>query len=86
MALYNFLKRKLPDAGAMQYAFLPTLQNPLYTLFGGGTPNRQQLMPLQPEQVFYNQAQRIDGLPGVVAGQMAMQPLLDTRGVSGAEG
>lgn len=86
MRLFNFVRRELPDAGAMQYAAIPQLQNPLFTLLGGATPTRQQIHPLQPEQVYYNQAQTMQGLPGIVAGQMALQSLIDTRGVSGAEG
>lgn len=85
-AFYNFLRRELPDAGAEQYAFLPGFTLPLYTLPGPGTPYSFCWNVTQPEQVYYNQAQRYDGLIGVQAGQIALQPLLDTRGVSGAMG
>lgn len=84
--LYNYQRRELPDAGAQQYAFLPQLMNPLFTLPGPGTPYSFQWRPFQPEQLYYNQAQRMDGLAGVVTGQMALQGLLDTRGIAGAEG
>lgn len=86
MALYNYARRTLPDAGAMQYAFEPAFMNPLYTLNGPGTPYSFAWQVTQPEQLYYNQAQRYDGHIGVVAGQMARQGLLDTRGVAGANG
>lgn len=85
-SLYNYQRRELPDAGAQQYAFLPNLQNPLFTLPGPGTPYSFVWQITQPEPLYYNMAQRMDGLIGVVAGQMALQPLLDLRGVTGAEG
>jgi hypothetical protein len=33
--------------------------------------------------MYLMQAQRMDGKAGIVAGQMALQPLIDTRGVTG---
>lgn len=86
MALYNYVRRELPDAGAQQYVFLPQLQNPLFSLPGPGTPYTFRWRPLQPEQLYYNQAQRMDGFSGVIAGQMIFQGLLDTRGTEGANG
>lgn len=87
---YNFIRRELPDAGAQQYAFEPGFTLPLFGLPGPGTPYSFRWNPYQPEQVYYNQAQSMDGIIGVQAGQMALQGLLDTRGigpgVSGATG
>jgi hypothetical protein len=85
--LYNYVRRTLPDAGAQQYAFIPAFMNPLFSLPGPGTPYSFRWNPLQPEQLYYNLAQNMQGVLGVVAGQMALQPLLDTRnGVGGANG
>lgn len=86
MSIYNYKYKKLPDAGAQQYAFYPQLMNPVQTLPGPGTPYSFVWQVTQPEQIYYNQAQRMDGLIGVVAGTMALQGLIDTRGVTGAEG
>lgn len=86
MALYDYQRRVLPDAGAMQYAFLPRFMNPVFTLPGPGTPYSFRWNVTQPEQLYYNQSQRMDGVIGVVAGQMSLTALLDTRGVAGAEG
>jgi len=84
--LYNYIRRNLPDAGAQQYAFIPSLANPLFTLPGPGTPYSFVWRARQPEQLYFNGAQVQQGMAGVVQGQMAMQGLLDTRGVGGAEG
>ena len=84
--LYNYTPTRQPSPGAYGYAFNPTLQNPLFSLPGNGTPYSFQWRPYQPEQVYYNQAQTMVGLSGVVAGQMVTRPLIDTRGVFGAEG
>lgn len=86
MGLYNYVRRELPDAGAQQYAFIPANMNPLYSLNGPGTPYTFSWQVTQPEQLYYNQAQVFDGHIGVVAGQMARQGLVDTRGVAGANG
>lgn len=86
MPLYNYKRKTLPDAGAQQYAFYPTLMNPVYSLPGPGTPYHFRWQVTQPEQLYYNMAQRMDGVLGVVQGTMALGALLDTRGVGGAEG
>lgn len=84
MAIYNFIRTRQPDgSGAEVYAFTPRFTLPLYGLPGPGTPWAQFWSPVQPQQVYYNQAQRMDGRIGVVAGQMALTPLIDNRGVSG---
>lgn len=84
--LYNYARKTLPDAGAMQYAFESAFTNPLFTLPGPGTPYSFVWRARQPEQLYFNGAQVQQGLAGVVAGQMALQGLLDTRGTAGATG
>lgn len=82
-SLYNYIFRPLPQAGAMQYAFEPRFELPIITLPGPATPYSFVWRITQPEQMYYNQAQVMDGKAGVVAGQIALQGLLDTRGING---
>ena len=82
--LYNYLRTRQPDgSGAGVYAFLPEFSLPLFGLPGPATPVPQFWSAVQPEQLYYNQAQRMDGKAGIVAGQMALQALIDTRGING---
>lgn len=82
--LYNFVERPIIDqSGAAKFAFLPRFLNPTYGLWGGATPYAMQWDVFQPEQVYYAKQVAAIGLNGVVAGQIAMQPLLDTRGITG---
>jgi hypothetical protein len=84
MSFFNFIKTRQPDgSGAEVYAPLPTTTLPLFTLPGPGTPWAQFWNPTQPPQLWYNLAQRMDGQIGIVAGQMALTPLIDNRGISG---
>ena len=84
MSLYSFLKTRQPDgSGTGVYAFVPAFQLPVITLPGPATPVPQFWSAVQPEQMYLMQAQRMDGKAGIVAGQMALQPLIDTRGVTG---
>ncbi|HEY6018430.1 MAG TPA: hypothetical protein VIY48_00565 [Candidatus Paceibacterota bacterium] len=82
--LYNYIRTRQPDgSGTGIYAFLPEFTLPLVTLPGPATPVPQFWSAVQPEQLYYNQAQRYDGKAGVVAGQMALQALIDNRGITG---
>lgn len=84
MALYNYKGTRQPDgSGAAVYAFEPTFTLPLITLPGFGTPYSFRWNPCQPPQYYYNMQQRMDGQIGIVAGQMALSPLIDNRGVTG---
>lgn len=71
--------------GAKPYAYLPDFANPLFNAFG-----RAGIVPIMNWQItqagnlWVNPSLPVIGLPGVQAGQAAMQPLLDTRrGVNG---
>lgn len=82
--IYGHIRTRQPDgSGAGVYAFVPQYGLPLFTLLGPGTPYSFRWNPLQPPQMYYNQAQRMDGKLGVQAGQMALQRLIDNRGVTG---
>lgn len=84
MAIYNYKSTRQPDgSGAGIYAFLPKFTLPLFSLPGPATPVPQFWSAVQPEQLYYNQAQRMDGLVGIQAGIIALQPLIDNRGVTG---
>lgn len=85
MALYNYRLGYTLDGGAERYAFEPTFSLPLVTLPGPGTPYRMQWKVTQPEQLYYNLAQQMQGINGIVAGQVALSPLLDTSqaGITG---
>jgi hypothetical protein len=82
--LYSYIRTLVPDgSGTGIYAFTPRYTLPLVTLPGRATPVPQFWSAIQPEQLYYNQALRYDGKIGVVAGQMALQSLIDNRGVTG---
>lgn len=77
--LYNFEQKQIPGPGTGNYAFLPGFPLPSIGPFGPATPYSMQWRVMQPEKPYYNQAQYLIGLIGIVAGQAAHQPLLDTR-------
>jgi hypothetical protein len=82
--LYNYRRTSVPDgSGARVYAFEPAFTLPLITLPAAGTPVPQFWSPVQQEQLYYNLAQRMDGKLGVMAGQIALQQLIDNRGING---
>ena len=74
--------------GANNISYLPDTTNPLFSYFGagiltGGFKHFHWRM-LQGNAFWVNPALPVIGLPGIVSGQSAMQPLIDTRmGVNG---
>lgn len=84
--IYKYVQRPLLNPGGVSnYAFSPKFMLPLFTLPGPGTPYTFHWSPVQPEQMYYTLAQRMDGKIGIMAGQMALQPLIDNRdaGING---
>jgi hypothetical protein len=79
VAIFNYKRRRQPDAGgARDYAFLPSQSLPVEDWFGHGYPvPAAKWAPLQPEQLYYLQAQVMTGLQGVVAGQTALTNLVN---------
>lgn len=76
--------------GANNVSYLADITQPLFSYFGTGIvpgmppAKKFKWRIFQGEQFYVNPANRISGLPGVVSGQFAMQPLIDTRvGVNG---
>lgn len=67
------------------WAFIMPTSLPLFMTSGAGTPSQFRWNPLQPNQIYHNLEQRQDGQIGIVAGQVAMQPLIDNRdmGING---
>jgi hypothetical protein len=71
--------RRLPDAGALQWAWL-TLTLPMYTPIGGGVPNQRCFVAMEGPLAYVRQGVTIQmlGDPGILTGQFVTQPLLDT--------
>lgn len=70
------------DPGAMAEAFEPLFGLPLVSFRGSGRV-AGALRPLQPPQVWFTQQQGIQGLGGLVAGQVILQPLINPSDFEG---
>lgn len=86
--LGHFVRNSQNDSmgvGAGNVTFFPNTPLPLFDLTGrGGIRPARQLQITQPQQLWFNKATNLIGLPGVVNSQFAFQPLLDYRnGVNG---
>lgn len=84
----HFLRNSQNDSlgvGASNVSFIPDTPLPLYDLTGrGGIRPTFNWQIAQPQQFWYNKANRLEGQQGVVNAQFAFQPLLDYRtGVNG---
>lgn len=71
--------------GVKNATYLPEITNPLFNAFGrGGIVPIVVWNVFQTGNLWVNPSLPVIGLPGVQAGQAALQPLLDTRrGVNG---
>jgi hypothetical protein len=70
--------------GAQNWVFEPNFELPTVTIWGNAflrTPNT--FSPLQPVQLYSYQNITTDGIGGLEAGYLELQPLLDDQGVSG---
>lgn len=72
---HTFEQARLPDPGAPAWAFT-SLGLEEYSPIGTGIPNKGELRKLQGAPYFPNQMVPIQGLGGVVQGQMILQPLV----------
>lgn len=81
LANYINTANKQPTAGAQIYAFEPQFSLPAFSVLGPGIGPSYAWRVVGPESVYYNQGRYLQGLIGVVAGQLANQALLDTRGM-----
>lgn len=82
--LYNFQPQELPGPGTGNWAFLPEFSLPVVQIIGNGVQYLKSLNAFQPEQVYYQQNQQLQGWAGIVQGQIIGQPLLipDNQAVS----
>jgi hypothetical protein len=75
---YHFHEGDIFEPGTGNYVLDPTFETPLMTTWGHAflrTPNT--FNPLQPPQIYSNANVTVGGIGGPIAGQMALQPLLD---------
>lgn len=81
---FTYQRTNVPDGSGMEImAFGMPTTLPLIMWQGSGTPYGYKWNPLQSPQVYQQQQQRLDGQIGIVAGQVAMQPLIDNRDFTG---
>lgn len=74
--LYTYIRKLLPTPGTGNLAFLPAFTLPLDWFIGAGTGTQEQLTFAVP-QVYYKQAQTVDGFQGIEAGSMVQAPLIN---------
>lgn len=75
--IYDYHEGALFSPGAMNFVFEPNFELPMVGIWGKGflrVPN--VFNPLQPVQLYSNPNIVTNGLGGLEAGQMALQPLL----------
>jgi hypothetical protein len=75
---YQFHEGDLFEPGTGNWAIDPTFETPLMTTWGHAflrTPNT--FNPLQPPQIYSQPNMTVGGIGGPVAGQMALQGLID---------
>lgn len=78
-SVYSFHEGDLFTPGTQNYVFDYPWELPMGTIWGHGflrTPNT--FNPLQPQQLYSNPNVVINGIGGLIAGQMALQPLEST--------
>lgn len=81
MFLYRSKKTRQPSPGAMAFAFLPAFSLPAEDALGFSQYRvRKPLRVTQPEQVYINAGNVTAGLGGIVAGQLALQGLINNGG------
>ncbi len=73
--MYRFAPQRLPGPGVGNYAFEPEYSLPAQSVNGAGIQVLGQLLHNGPPQSYYFQRQGINGLGGIVTGQIILQPL-----------
>lgn len=79
--LYHFHEGDLFNPGTGNYVFDPPFELPLQTIWGNAflrTPNT--FNPLQPPQIMAPPHAFENGIGGLIAGQLALQPLSENNG------
>lgn len=75
--LAHFTKRRLPGPGTGDLAYEPNFTLPKFLIGGPGTHYRRGMHPIGPAQLYYGQAQVIDGLNGVAYAGMTSDGVID---------
>ena len=76
--LYNFHQGNVFFPGTGNYVFEPNFELPLLTVWGFGfVRNPNTFKPLQPPQVWAHPHVRTNGIGGLQAGTVELQPLLE---------
>lgn len=72
-----FTKRRLPGPGTGDMAYEPSNTLPKFLIGGAGTHYRKGMKPIGPAQLYYGQAQVIDGINGVAYSGMTSDGVID---------
>jgi hypothetical protein len=78
---YHMQQTVQPHAGALSYAFTPLRLLPPQDIIGGMLYRPQRVLPEAP--VIAQRAGTQNGLGGIVAGQLVLQPLMVPEGSGG---
>lgn len=78
-ALYHFHEGDLFTPGTGNYVFESPFELPMNTIWGHGFARQPNVFnPLQPSPLYSGPTVKIAGIGGLIAGQMALQPLEST--------
>jgi hypothetical protein len=80
LTIYQYQTRRYNTPGTGNLVFKPLTTLPPYKLNESPYVVRAPLNPLQPPQLYYRHQMPIAGYGGLVAGQMARQPLVIPQG------
>lgn len=75
--LYLFTNRRLPEPGTGNLAFQPLTTLPAFEVGGPGTEYRHGFDAVGPSQLYYGQAQTLDGLAGISYAGMGSDGVID---------
>jgi hypothetical protein len=79
--IYHYHEGAVFTPGAENFVFEPQFELPIQTVWGFGfIRNPNTFNPFQPPQVYANPQTMLQGIGGLMAGQMALQPLILNEG------
>jgi hypothetical protein len=81
--IYENMPQPSPGTNSYAYTNLGLVET---TPIGPAVANRQQLLPLQPQPLYANLGLKVQGIGGLVTGQIVGQPLIDPNTLSQAIG
>ena len=80
-SIYHYTQAATFFPGAQNWSFEPNFENPLQTLWGHAfIRNPNVFNPQQPPQIMSQPNVVTNGIGGLEAGQMQLEPLLDSNG------